>query len=267
MRFFPLSDIHADFKKKRTFEDYFNGWIPKNIDTVIIAGDIATKIKQGQAALRYLADNHQNIIYVMGNHDITRVINDRIEQPLDDYIQEYHHGIHRKNVHLLNGNIIDIDGVKFGGTIGACDFSYNFNGYSKDFLKDRWKFEWYDGRYLAMTIEEHDDFIKKQMDLIETIALQPIDVMVTHYVPSNSLTDAEYRFSRETAYFNFNGDPYIETLANNNGKHWIYGHTHKRSLKYINGVQMICNPMGYRYSPGNDQILPLTDFESFVFEI
>ena len=61
-------------------------------------------------------------------------------------------------------------------------------------------------------------------------------ILITHHVPSNSLTDEKYKAPFLLPYnqwFCSDMDNFIENNKDNL-KCWVYGHTHTPSVKYIN---------------------------------
>jgi predicted phosphodiesterase len=72
-------------------------------------------------------------------------------------------------------------------------------------------------------------------------------IIITHHIPSESLIDIKYKTRKMLPYnqwFYCDLDNLIK-LNKNKIKYWIYGHTHMASIKIIDEIQFLCNPIGY----------------------
>jgi hypothetical protein len=69
-----------------------------------------------------------------------------------------------------------------------------------------------------------------------------IDLMVTHINPSSSIanTPEEFRYSRSTMYYTFDGSKLFKNVSN-----WVYGHQHTKYHYEVDGCRCFSNPIGY----------------------
>ena len=98
-------------------------------DVLIIAGDIGHYNSQNMKILKiFQKEYYQHIVCVLGNHDY--YLNNRIEQ--DDYdlnsfnrVNEIRELINaQENMYCLNGDVIEIDGIRFGGCYSSYSNAY-----------------------------------------------------------------------------------------------------------------------------------------------
>jgi hypothetical protein len=77
-------------------------------------------------------------------------------------------------------------------------------------------------------------------------------VVITHHMPSESLIDEKYKTLRLRPYNQWFFCDLDDLIVSNKDKIkcWIYGHTHLPSVKTIEGVPFLCNPVGY---PGENE--------------
>lgn len=220
-------------------------------DVLIIAGDIGHDNKQNIQFLKiFLKEYYKHIVCVLGNHDyylINRIAQDDYDLNSFNRAKEMRDLINAEdNMYCLDGNIVEIDGVKFGG----CASSYS-NAYSKAYFpladnhkanNEMWRNCMYDSK-MMFGVENYDDIYKIELPKIEA-AYKECDVMITHVNPSflHEHMAPSYENDRFNIFFTFNGHKFMEAGSM---KYWIFGHTHDRLEYTHNGVKCICNPFGY----------------------
>ena len=74
-------------------------------------------------------------------------------------------------------------------------------------------------------------------------------IIVTHHVPSISLTAKEFQGSAMTDAFTVDLTDYIKTCG---AKYWIFGHSHRNINKKIGGTSCLCNQVGYVMAGENE---------------
>jgi len=264
MKISITSDIHIDFwvgingsvkKQQKTMRLLIEKLLPaEKSDTLVIAGDIGHYNHQNKLLFETLREYYKNVIWVHGNHDLYMISNSVKKkygcnsfERLEDMIKT---ADKIDGVHYLNGNIVEIDGFKFGG----CGMWYNYDYAMKvwkmphiqcvqmwnDYLNDAnlikvpWK-----GIIGKINVEEYFD---EQLELLKQVYLKS-DVIVTHINPDWENIHAKWRFP-ESTFFTFDGRGIIKKLDEN--KMWIFGHTHdKYFYSHPSGCTMICNPVDY----------------------
>lgn len=263
-----------------------------NIDVLVLSGDIcvasdlkgapdpygivdAAKHQRIKEFFRACSDNFPHVIYIMGNHehyhgdfntsaDILRgfLLND------DDY----------SNIHFLDKELVEIDGVTFvGGTLWT-DFNsgnestmryierrmndfrivkhsgrkVSFKEYEYDLKEDgttdytkviRTIFKERDARFSPA--DAYEDY-KQMLEFIKTSVTDKTKkyVVCTHHAPSKMSTHPRYAHEVEMNWgYSSNQDEFI--LNNPQIKLWTHGHTHEDFDYMIGSTRIFCNPRGY----------------------
>jgi len=263
-----LSDLHVDFyfRKKPTessVRELYGNILGDNTghreitqggDILVVAGDIGHHNKQNIQVLKLIKEifGYKHIICVLGNHDYYLI----------DHASRENYGYHsifrtermrdiinkEDGMHCLDGNMIEIDGIKFGGCDSWYDGAYirehfwkKSEEYMYGYISLLWRRTMADSVYLlAMDWQAYAKVEKEKLQRI----YHDVDVMITHINPSvkKEHTDRMYRDEDTTGFFTFDGS---KLLKNGNMKHWIFGHTHNRTKYEMYGIKCICNPMGY----------------------
>ena len=130
MKFYYTSDTHLDFytnvhkgsyrrKVESLVEDYFVKEDSKE-STIMIAGDISHYNSLTLCFLEELAKNYKYVICCLGNHDLYMISSNAIHKyhssglnrfkELSEKISSSSYG----NIHLLDGNVLNIDSVIVG---------------------------------------------------------------------------------------------------------------------------------------------------------
>lgn len=254
MKVYYFSDPHLDMWfpdeeiDSQSINTLFNWKLPlEKEEVLVIAGDLGHSNKQNKDLLLLLQKYFfKQIIFVLGNHDYwllpdndAQVFNTSFER-IEDMRQW---AKNQENIHCLNGDVVEINGVKFGG----CDSWYDGSYYAKNnnehsLLESYWR-EWMnDGKYIDDIASYHDLFLK-EIPKIEAV-YKSCDVMVTHVCPSTLKKHSrrEDKDERKAAFYCFNGNNFIK---NGSMKYWIFGHTHKVFQAEHLGKQLLCNAIGY----------------------
>ena len=272
-----ISDPHVDgyieFNKMLYYmRKYWSGNYD-NIDVLIIAGDISHSNALTHLFLQELSSIFKHIVVVPGNHDmymISRSSNHKYNSYGYNRIVEMVEMVEDiENVYYLNGDSVTIDGVVFGGAMGWYDGSYELykneihilksinKGYTED---DHWRGYLNDSRYTG--IKSFKKFFDKQYEIMEDVlSSQQIDVMVTHFNPSNlpEHQDPSYINEPGTAYYNFWGDELLEKYK---PQFWVYGHTHHRLVFNKFNTTLLHNAVGYPH-----EMLPGVTKQIQTFEV
>lgn len=268
-----LSDLHLDFhfksfkqskeEVKTLFDSIFTpeveGVKVEPADVLVIAGDLGHYNLESAKIIGYLRELYfKHVVCVLGNHDYYLI--NRIA--MDDYgMNSYKRAEEMREmlnaidgVYCLDGTVVEIEGVRFGGCDSWYDGQYllhNLNPHfvtTLDDVRAIWKYTINDANYMP-NLRLFDDMWEIEKPKIEA-TYQECDVMITHVSPSikpEHIPEPHYRKDDGTAFFAFHGEKYVEKTT---AKVWIYGHTHTANNYDWHGVQMICNPLGY---PGENR--------------
>lgn len=268
-----LSDLHLDFhfksfkQSKEEVQKYFDpiftpiveGVKVEPSDVLVIAGDLGHYNTESAKIIGFLRELYfKHIVCVLGNHDyylINRIAMDDYDMNSYKRAEEMREMLNAINgVHCLNGTVVEIEGVRFGGCDSWYDGQYllhNLNPHfvtTLDDVRAIWKYTINDASYMP-NLRLFDEMWEIEKPKIEA-TFQECDVMITHVSPSikpEHIPEIHFRKDDGTAFFAFHGEKYVEKTT---AKVWIYGHTHTANSYDWHGVQMICNPLGY---PGENR--------------
>ncbi|MDD2781922.1 metallophosphoesterase [Sulfuricurvum sp.] len=259
-----LSDVHFDSyfpsygvtetMVRKLFDPIFAPDGMKPADVLIIAGDLGHYNGQSYTIIKMLHEIYfKHIICVLGNHDYYLI--NRIQ--MDDYdlnsfkrVQEMRDLLNSINgVHCLDGNIVEIEGIRFGGCDSWYDGQYvlhNLNPHYEhcmDYVRNLWKYTMNDAHNMP-NIKRFDELWEIEEPKIEAV-YQQCDVMITHVMPSINpeYVDKMYRSDKVTGFFCFDGEKYLKKTTAHT---WIYGHSHMNQDIEVHGVRMLANQLGYR---------------------
>jgi len=241
-----ISDLHLNYHlHTKSHIDLLTKLIDFNniSDILIIAGDIGDDNKQNFSVLKFLSSFYKNIIITLGNHEyysensISRIID------FKSMINK------EKNIHLLDGNIVKINGIRFGGAMGWYDGTYIMKYFNKYYTQNitkiniKWKNIMSFDRKNISHITNFYTLFEQELPKIESI-YQKADVMITHINPSNlrEHQNPEYINEYSTGFFCFDGLKYLEKTT---AKFWIFGHTHAKVDYEYNNTKVLSNPLGY----------------------
>lgn len=219
---------------------------------MVIAGDIGHYNTQNIEVLKYLLDTRfDDIVMVFGNHNyylVSKNLISKYRKNSMNRVDEIRKLIDKEShLHLLDGNVVEIDGIRYGGCNGWYDGKL-YSLYSEDgsYAQLYWKSTMNDARLILPSNVFFNDKHKDEIPKIEAI-YREIDVMITHTFPlsdTNILSlagdkdwDKPYR-----AFYTFDGSKYLQ---NGTMKYWICGHIHYPLDYEYAGVSILCNPLGY----------------------
>jgi Icc-related predicted phosphoesterase len=252
-----ISDLHENIHLRNvlTGSDLYYSFIDDLFhDTfiigtaLIIAGDMSESNERTLDLIKAIKErkSYTYIIYVPGNHDL--YLHDRTYKKSIDKYNDLVKDINNLNhlgIYCLDGNIIELDGIKFGGAMGWYDDAYLkirypytnsfknfFNRFYKEYMRDS-----------IMIPEKLYDLISWQRKKIESIYLES-DVLISHVNPINQDFGLSEKYQNQdgNTFFCFDGSEFIEKT---NAKHWVFGHTHEPIELNYKGIEFHCNPYGY----------------------
>ena len=263
-----LSDLHFDnyFYGKYTKDDVINFYsqiIDFNNcgDVLVIAGDLGHNNHQNIKILKILKEFYKNIVCVLGNHDYYLVgkENKSLFKGSFERVFNMRELINKQeNIYCLDGDIVEIDGVKFGGCNGWYNEGYLQVNYPDEFFPKystniMWQNCTPDYKNI-LEIENFDDIFEIEKPKIERV-YKECDVMITHVNPSAKKEYLSVKYQNPSStFFCFDGEEY---LKNGNMKYWIFGHNHDVIEYEEHNVTCICNPLGYYNESGNGKFVKI----------
>ena len=238
-----LSDLHLNYYfnhrepiEPKQVKDLFNKIFLKNNITpgevLVVAGDIGHFNIQNIEVLKiFKKEYYKHIVCVLGNHDYYLNNKDEQERHSKDSFQrvaEMRNLINaEENMYCLNGTVVEIEGIKFGGA----DSSYS-NAYIKEYFpladhpkanNEMWKrcMPDYKGMF---GVNQYNLIYKLELPKIEAV-YKECDVMVTHVHPSflHRHMSPAFKNQQSNMFFSFDGHKF---LREGTMKYWIFGHTH-----------------------------------------
>jgi predicted phosphodiesterase len=252
-----ISDIHLDFwvtpgwnifKEKKSFDAFIRDLLPERPSaTLVIAGDIGHINKQNIELLKALKSHYKYILLVAGNHDYylqTQTIRYKYAYNSVNRLKEMKKLMKAlPNVLYLDGDVVTIDGIHFGGCGMWYDFQYGIQVLNSNYprIYEHWRSLSNDARFTrGITRETRDMFYEEKRKLIRI--LPHADVIITHFSPDWSQAPAGRRLNLSTSFYYFDGAPFFPLISK---KIWCFGHIHKR-MDYVNhGCRFINASLGY----------------------
>jgi len=267
-----ISDIHLDFwipsdvlsneakmiKEIKTFVDMILPQKEDIGDVLIIGGDLTHYNKQLEYLFTELKKYWDNILVTWGNHDLYFVSNNiarKYKENSFNRIKEQKEICDNFNINYLDGDVIEIQGIKFGGT-------GNWYMLDSDGI-DLWHKYMNDSRLIAEKVIHTQQMYsygtstknyvfnsnrlaKKEKEKLQDISNNGVDVLITHIGMNEPSLDegmAEVYIGDEANIFYYTDD--FDIVKKSGAKLHIHGHTHQ-FLKYNkDGVDVLCNPLGY----------------------
>lgn len=218
-----ISDIHLEFGRKMP-----KGWISKDVDLLVFAGDICTIPKTANKFFKEIRQSTDiPVIYVIGNHEYYRQV--------VTVIDNYREVASKNNVILLENEVVVIDNIKFLGATLYSDLSKYSEAIAvrlglSDFRVVKQDPELYiDIDWWQDKFRESTKFIEREINN---------SAIITHFCPLRSLT------RNNTLAAGFASD-LSRLFYEYNPKAWIYGHTHEPVDTIVNNCRIVSNPVGY----------------------
>lgn len=216
MKFVVISDTHFEFYGVDSLTLKVDS--PQNT-TLILAGDINVGLAAIKRTVEHYCNQFANVVWVSGNHDNYNL--------LIGEVNEYLKALPLENFHVLDMDIVEIEGVKIGGA--------TMWGIMTDprVLADMGQIEGLTADIAAELHMEHKAWV------IENAA--KVDIMVTHFCPSPILGNPKFPISKLTPYFT----PTVMEMCEKLPPYWAFGHTHYSIETEERGCLFISNQVGY----------------------
>ena len=222
---------------------------PRNdADVVVLAGDIARPRESAEWALKF----DKPVLYVLGNHEF---YGGSIEGTADE-LKRLCAG---SNVHVLDDDEVEIDGVRFLGSTLWTDFGLLGDVAkgtamvgARNLMRDFSRIRIDDATNVLFTPEDstalyerHAEWLDRRLDVRQ----QGPTVVITHHAPSRQSIHPRYADSLLNACFVSDAE-YL--FRDGRAQLWIHGHTHDSFDYTLRGTRVICNPRGYAKAGVNE---------------
>ena len=223
-----ISDLHIE--KKINLIRFKKCQLGGNL---FIAGDIGSPLdKSYWNFLQYACNTFDNIYFTTGNHEYWNNKNYTIND-INDIISDKTNN--HNNLHFLNNSMVST--TKFD-IIGSTLWSNPIKSLHKspDF---QMIYNSKNERLTPKTMSKlHFDSVKKINKLINKNDKPKI--ILTHYLPS-------YQFTMQQSFNNYSFSKFaseLDHMIKPPITAWIFGHTHDRFMRNVNGVKCCVNALG-----------------------
>ncbi|MED4202917.1 metallophosphoesterase [Neobacillus mesonae] len=244
MRIAVLSDIHEGLNRKNTGADIMailKNWITSHPPEVfVIGGDMTAGPEKSLNLLNQLqnACPDTRLLFVNGNHDV-----------YSENSKAAHEILLQFPGNLGNGPVeLNPDWVVIGDG-GWYDYTFGVEGFTEEqFSKGKFNdFTWPDKSYAHWPKSDQAEttrYLEKLEGWLRDYQGKNI-IMVTHVVPFSRFILKKNDPSWD--FFNaMMGSARFGELALKYGvKKYIFGHIHTRYHEQHNGIDIVCNPLGY----------------------
>ena len=242
MKLHILSDIHLEFAP---FEPPLT-----DADVVLLAGDVWVGARGVEWAARTF---DRPVIYVLGNHEY-------YGGHFKNTLTKMKRVASGTNVHVLDGEGVTLDGVRFLAATLWTDFAITGNPVlaqleARQNMTDYRRIRAAAYRRLRPS-DTRADHLTARMFLQAALCerCEGPTVVVTHHGPARSSIAAAYRNPRSHLSACYVSD--LEVLIGPPVLLWVHGHTHFSFDYRLNGTRVVCNPRGYLPYEPNAQFDP-----------
>jgi predicted MPP superfamily phosphohydrolase len=252
-----ISDIHLDFwvkpswnfmKMRKEMATLIHLILPEKIsDVLVIAGDLGHINKQNILLLKKLQEFYKHIIIVPGNHDYylqTKSIQYKYGyNSTKRWYEMKRHARKLPSVHALEGDMVEINGVTYGGCGMWCDYQYGIQILNVHYNKivEYWKGRSNDAVFLKGLPRLAKDMYYEEKKKLNKI-IHNSDVIITHYSPDWSHAPQERRLDLTLSFYYFDGTPFFPMIQN---KIWCFGHLHRRMDYLKHNCRFVNASLGY----------------------
>ena len=245
-----MSDLHNEFGRLDVPE---MGW--ENEQVLVLAGDVGLFSDTFDYCefLFELSPRFKKILVVPGNHEF---YNGDMEHDLNEVQKEIESSKY-DNIHIMDDNTIDIDGVIFIGSTLWTDMD---RGNVMCVLEATSRMN--DFRLIRVDGERFDQVNWNNLNKVGRSYIQnrladnqdKKVVVITHHAPSfKSISEGFKGSALNGAYANTGLEDLMEIFK---PLVWIHGHTHNTFDYNIGDTRIICNPRGYVGNGENPRFNP-----------
>lgn len=250
MKFVLISDLHIDNNK---WNWSYLEKTPNDVNTVVVAGDISNYVGKNCRFLANLKQRFSTVIWVAGNHDFYNIGYRGLNEPytVAQITAHYKEFSEKNGIIFLDKMSYVHDGINFIGATGWHDYvggapftvEQQIETYYKSISDVHIKWT-QDGKVSHLNpLNAGAEDVSSITNLVNESSLPT--VIITHHIPHSQLL---WQKPYDPIWTRLHGcflNSQLEQVPTTNVKLWIYGHTHQRSQKEINGITYICNARGY----------------------
>ncbi|MCP4521900.1 MAG: phosphoesterase [Cytophagales bacterium] len=228
-----ISDLHQEFGiTDISFE---------KADIVILAGDIHTK-QRSIEWIKSTIPSQVPVIYVLGNHEYYKGSYPKTLYKMKDLTIG-------SNIHILENESVEFDGVVFHGMTLWTDFSLFGNPIKHGIICQQkmndYKYIRRDPSYSKMRTIDTYNIHQRSINWLEnslTKTANKTNIVVSNHAPSPQSLPNKYKQNPVSFAYASNLENFI---LKHQPKWWIHGHIHTPQQYKIGETEIICNPHGY----------------------
>ena len=260
-----ISDVHLDHWMSSDTQPKLKQFIKRSLlptpaDILLVAGDIGHYNHQNIQLLKALKSFYPQIAVVHGNHDLYLVSDSqRHKYEWDSFnrIAEFKQLCIDSDIHYLDGDIIDVNGIRIGG-LPMWYHVPNIQQW-RDFMNDGHQiFQGYPIPYPYSRVREctfdTNAFYTEQVDKLS--AMRDIDILLSHVIPAK-FPDLDDRYE-DSVYDMYYSSDTEHLLKATGASHCVFGHTHVATTFESNGITYHASAFGY---PGEKLDASIQTFE------
>lgn len=233
MKIQEASDLHLEFfssvYKQEKFINFLRTSAPE-ADTIVLAGDIIMPVHNIKRIIKIFAALYKHVIFVAGNHEFYKSSFDsifRARQIINESVT---------NAHWLDCNVVEIDGLHFGGATAW---------FHDDPLNKILSTQMNDFSLISSFEENVYEQNRKGTEFFKrNCRVGAIDIAISHHAPTYKSISQEFLLN---ALNRFYVSPTLEEIfyEQQSPRVWIHGHTHISFDYLLEKTRVICNPYGY----------------------
>ncbi|MBL9118939.1 MAG: metallophosphoesterase family protein [Phycisphaerae bacterium] len=231
MRLRILSDLHCEFA------DFVPAVVPA--DVVVLAGDIA----KGPAVVPWVRRHFPETpcVVVPGNHEY-------YGGTMQEVLRDLRSAAAGTNVHVLDRDALEVDGVRFLGATLWTDFAFGGdrvkNLSAAAFGMADYRYIRFEPTYRHLRPEDTWDLHALAVKWLTESLAAPArrTVVVTHHAPSVRSIAEHYLGNPLNSAFASELDALVESSG---AELWVHGHTHHAVDYRIGATRVLSNQRGY----------------------
>jgi len=235
MIFKIISDLHLEFMSISEINEIVHNINNSSHDCnynctneyLILAGDITTYKYKHYLNILFYNLQYTKIFFILGNHEYYHS-NESI-----NVVQEY------RNICKEYDNVVFLENDKYiienGPMIIGATLWSNIDNEGYSMMADH--------NFISKEsiLKKHNESLTFIIDTINNTHDTDV-IVITHHLPSKTFILPKYKYYNNTGFASNCDELFKKPIT-----HWIFGHTHTQIQRKINGVNFLCNPLGYKH--------------------
>jgi len=229
-----VSDLHLEFGGLRRVRAEMQRRAP----VLVLAGDVGHPFEDHYGEfMDFTGAMFDKVFLVAGNHEFYDT-----NHFMGETTRRLHDLARGAGVSFLDNSCETYRGRRFAGSTLWSRIS-DLQALTNDFRLIR-----------NLSVEAYNGLHEDCVAYLGALPPEPGTVVVTHYLPSERLVAERYRRAPHSRFNQCYASDCDHLLAGKAA--WFHGHTHVKSATRLNGVDVLCNPLGY---PGENDTATLNE--------